>query len=231
MADARKVRTSRLRRRHGIDASIRLTKRDRAFLADLAKVGVIDVSTADRFHYAENASGSAKRLEKLAAAGILKRADIIDPSHGRISVYSFADGSVARSFGGRAAYTGSNRTTYHELLVSRAYFDLGRPEDFKLASRFSAKEMSQFGAAAPVPPHLRDAQTHHAVASEAAIPDAVFTDSNGQLVVVEADSGHYTTRQIRQKQSQWSGYRQVWVQPARPHAKVKPAENVNVFTY
>jgi hypothetical protein len=229
MARAHTARTSRLRRRFGLPEGLRLTARDRAFLADLAKVGVIDEMTASRHHYAANQTGAGRRLAKLADAGLLRRADIIDPSRGQIAVYAFSRDRVARAFGGRAVATGPNRTTYHELLVSRTYFDLGRPADFRVAVQFDGRDLARFGARRPIPPHQR--QTHHGMARDAAIPDALYTDSAGVLVVVEADAGHYTTRQIQQKQAQWSAYQQVWAQPARPHARVAPSAQVDVFTY
>ena len=60
----------------------------------------------------------------------------------------------------------------HELLTSHAYFTLGRPHDFRLAARLNAADALRVGSCRP---------------------DAVFTDSDtGELVVVEADSGHYS---------------------------------------
>jgi len=208
---------------------LRLTARDRAFFADLAKVGVIDVANASAHHYAENKSGAGRRLDKLVSAGLLNRADIIDPSAGQVAVYSYKNDRVARAFGGRAVHTGPNRTTYHELLVSRTYFDVGCPEDFRTAIQFDTQELARFGARLPTPPTLR--QTPHGLTGEAAIPDALYTDAEGALVVVEADAGHYTTRQIQHKQDRWGQYKQLWAQPARAHARVTPTDDVDVLTY
>lgn len=229
VARAYTAKTYRLRKRFGLPEGMRLTGRDRTFFADLAKVGVIDETTASAHHFAENKCGAGRRLDKLVEVGLLNRADIIDPSVGRVSVYSFKDDRVARAFGGRAVHTGPNRTTYHELLVSRTYFDVGRPEDFRTAIQFDNHDLAHFGARQPTPPHVR--QTPHGITGEAAIPDAMYTDSDGVLVVVEADAGHYTTRQIRHKQERWSNYKQLWAQPARAHARVTSTENVDVLTY
>ena len=229
MARAHTAKTYRLRKRFGLPEGMRLTGRDRAFFADLAKVGVIDEAAASAHHFAENKCGAGRRLDKLVEIGLLNRADIIDPSSGRVSVYSFKDDRVARAFGGRAVRTGSNRTTYHELLVSRTYFDVDRPEDFRTAIQFDHQDLARFGARKATPPHAR--QTPHGMAGEAAIPDAMYTNADGELVVVEADAGHYTTRQIRHKQTHWAGYKQLWAQPERAHARVAPMENVDVLTY
>jgi len=229
VARARTARTYRLRQRFGLPEGMRLTARDRAFFADLAKVGVIDESSASTHHYADNKSGAGRRLDKLVSAGLLNRSDIIDPSAGQVSVYSFTNDRVARAFGGRAVHTGRNRTTYHELLVSRTYFDVGRPEDFRTAIQFDNHDLARFGARPPTPPPMR--QTLHGIPGEAAIPDAMFTNADGELVVVEADAGHYTTRQIQHKQDRWGQYKQVWAQPSRAHARVTPSDDVAVFTY
>ncbi len=226
---AQTAKTYRLRKRFDLPEGLRLTARDRAFFTDLAKVGVIDEATASKHHFAENTSGAGRRLDKLVSVGLLNRADIIDPSTGRVSVYSFKDDRVARAFGGRAVHTGPNRTTYHELLVSRTYFDVGRPADFRTAIQFDNHDLAHFGACLPTPPTLR--QTPHGLTGEAAIPDALFTNAEGALVVVEADAGHYTTRQIQHKQDRWGPYKQIWAQPARAHARVTPTEDVAVFTY
>lgn len=223
------MRTYRLRQRFGVPEGLRLTSRDRAFLGDLARVGVIDAGTASVFHYADNQSGAGRRLDTLAQAGLLRRVAIIDPSCGPVVVYGFQSDRLARAFGGREVRTGPNRTTYHELLVSRSYFAVGRPADFRVTLQFSDADLARFGATRAVPPHRRG--TQHGFAREVAIPDAVFTDASGALVVVEADAGHYTTRQIAQKQLQWSGYRQLWVQPARSHARVRPSDQVDVLRY
>ena len=229
MTRAQSASTYRLRQRFGLPEGMRLTARDRAFFADLAKVGVIDAVNASAHHYAENKSGAGRRLDKLVSAGLLKRADIIDPSAGQVSVYSYKNDRVARAFGGRAIHTGPNRTTYHELLVSRTYFDVGRPEDFRTAIQFDHQDLARFGARQPTPPHRR--QTFHSIRGEAAIPDALYTNADSELVVVEADAGHYTTRQIQHKQDRWGQYKQLWAQPARAHARVTPTEDVAVFTY
>ena len=229
VARAQSARTYRLRKRFDLPEGMRLTARDRAFFADLAKVGVIDVVNASAHHYAENKSGAGRRLDKLVSVGLLSRADIIDPSAGQVSVYSYKNDRVARAFGGRAVHTGPNRTTYHELLVSRTYFDVGRPEDFRTAIQFDTQDLARFGARQPTPPHLR--QTFHGITGEAAIPDALYTNAEGALVVVEADAGHYTTRQIQTKQARWANYKQVWAQPTRAHARVAPSDDVDVLTY
>jgi hypothetical protein len=47
--------------------------------------------------------------------------------------------------------------------------------------------------------------------------------SDGQIVVVEADSGQYNKTQIRSKQEAWAGFSQVWGQPDRAAARVTNA--------
>ncbi|MHB8551808.1 MAG: hypothetical protein ACYDB8_12735, partial [Acidiferrobacterales bacterium] len=82
-------------------------------------------------------------------------------------------------------------------LTARVYFALRRPLGFRVAAHLDDAERSLF---------------------ELHLPDAVYPDAvGGGLVLVEADSGQYTVRQIREKVLYWfaAGFqRQVWVQPA-----------------
>ena len=226
---AQKVRTHRLKARLGF-SNLRLTSRDRTFLGDLSRVSIIDEPTASTVHYSANKSGAKIRLGKLIEAGILKKQHIVDPSRGRVVVYTFATDRAAMSFGGRVLHIGGNRSIYHELLVSRTYFDLNRPADFRTAIQFEACDLARFSARI-VTPRQRSLTTHHGFLAQAAIPDALYTSATGELVIVEADSGHYTTRQIQQKQIQWRDYRQVWAQPRSSHAQVQPDQQISVIKY
>jgi hypothetical protein len=102
--------------------------------------------------------------------------------------------------------TGAKRTDLHELMASRAYFELGRPDTFKLAANFSRAEIALCGS-------LR--------------PDALYTDpETGELVLVEADSGNYRHHQIIAKMAHWRAAgltRQVWAQPQHIRVAQVPA--------
>jgi hypothetical protein len=225
---ARNPKTSRVRARVG-DRNLRLTGADRQFLADLAQARLVDESTAARWHYSDRKSGASRPLERLTRAGVLQRYSIVDPSRGQtINVYGFRDGRIARMWGGRAPSIGRQRQVYHELMVGRLYFEAGRPESWRTDQEFDRADYERFGQA---PPGFSQGATHHAVAGDGALPDALYTDADGQVVAVEADSGHYTSRQINHKQQLWRGCRQLWGQPTQPHAAVPRGAGVQVAQF
>ena len=195
---ARNPKTSRLVRLACSEVSIRLSEADREFLKDLSKVQLISSDLADKNHYAHLKGASRRTLERLEKAGLIKSKMLYQVQAAPVRTYQFADRSIAGAYGGRLPVTGAKRTDLHELMASRAYFELGRPASFKLACEFSQDEIAMCGS-------LR--------------PDALYTDaSTGETVVVEADSGQYSQKQINAKVERWRAAgltRQVWAQPVR----------------
>ncbi len=212
---SRTPRTGRLLKKANAEVRVRLTRHDRAFLADLAKVGVICEADASAHHYQNRTTPAKRRLNTLASAGILKIDEARDRDHRPIRVYTWSSESVAKAYGSRQLKHSATRSLYHELLVSRAYYSAGRPESYRVAVDLDKDELKQL-------PGWGNADT---------LPDAVFKNEAGDLVVVEADSGHYSSTQIAEKMSAWSGCRQLWVQPGRAHARVPTAEHVQVLTF
>lgn len=193
----RNPKTSTLLRHAQSGVSVRLLGADRCFLRDLSRVQILSSDLADQHHYAHLKGRSNRSLERLETAGIITSKTLHIAGEKPTVIYQFANEAVARAYGGGLPVTGAKRTDYHELITSRAYFALGRPDDFRVASRMTRDEIDL----------CRDTR-----------PDAIYTDpATGEMVVVEADSGHYTRRQIIEKVSKWSsaGLRQVWAQPAR----------------
>jgi hypothetical protein len=65
-------------------------------------------------------------------------------------------------------------------------------------------------------------------------PDAIYTDTaTGEMIVVEADSGHYTQKQIYTKVACWRSAgltRQVWAQSQHARsAQVPPLPGINIM--
>lgn len=206
-------RTGRLLAKATSDVRVRLTRHDRAFLADLARVGVVSESDAAANHFQERSTPARRRLDTLAGAGILRVDEARDRDHKPVRVYTWSSDSVAKAYGSKQLKHSATRSLYHEVLVSRAYYAAGRPESFKVAAYLNKDELRQL-------PGWGAADT---------LPDAAYTDASGQLVVVEADSGHYSSPQIASKMAAWAGCRQLWVQPSRAHARVPAADNVQVL--
>ena len=194
---AKTPRTARLVSLAGTNANIRLTAADREFLKDLSKVHLISSDLADKHHYSHLAGASSRSLDRLQKAGLISSKTVYQPKTGAVTTYQFANQSIAAAYGGKVPVTGAKRSDLHELTTSRAYFALGRPESFKLASAFSKADVSACGSLCP---------------------DALYTDpETGEIVAVEADSGHYNQAQINKKVTRWRDAgvtRQVW---ARPH--------------
>jgi len=173
--------------------AFRLTAADREFLSDLSKVQMIDRDCANRWHYAHLKGGCESSLSRLVKAGVLTEKKL--HAHGVLThFYQFSSHEMARAWGGKLPVTGARRSDLHELVASRLYFELNRPADFRLENRFSREDQFQCGSYRP---------------------DAMFTDAQGDVVFVEANSGQYTRTQISEKMDRWSalGVKQVWGQP------------------
>jgi hypothetical protein len=212
MGTSKNPRTARLLKLTGTTVKIRLLEADRAFLSDLAKVQIISNDIADKYHYHHLKGGCDRSLKRLESAGILRSTILRVPGEPTLITYEFANRHVARAWGGDIPVVGAKRTGLHELLTARAYFLMGRPNDFRVAARLTKDEVALCGTCRP---------------------DAVFTDSDtGELVLVEADSGHYTRRQILHKMVRWKSLglsRQVWVQPKRAGARIPTGDRIAAF--
>ncbi len=199
-------RTARLIRLAGTEANVRLSVADRDFLKDLSKVQMISSDLADRFHYSHLKGASGRSLDRLEKAGLISSKILHQAGAAPVRIYQFADKSIAGAYGGKLPVTGAKRTDLHELMATRAYFALGRPASFKLATDFTNREVQGFGS-------MR--------------PDALYADSEtGELIAVEADSGHYNQTQIKAKVARWRAAginRQVWAQPQTARAATVPA--------
>ncbi|EAR07567.1 hypothetical protein [Reinekea blandensis] len=209
------ARTSRLKRQTG--GTFRLTRRDQSFLQDLAKVRVIAVEDADRFHYSDNKSGARKRLDQLTKQGLLQVVEYQSPGKGAQRAYTFADQKIARAYKSGLPSLG-RRNAFHEVLTSRMYFAEGRPDSWKLEADMSRDEANLF---------RQEGQSM----SDVAKPDAMYVDGTGQLVAVEADSGQYNKTQIQRKIDAWQGIKQVWGQPAKRNSAIENYSDVTVHRY
>jgi hypothetical protein len=199
-------KTSRLIGLTGTNSVVRLLAADRAFLKDLAKVQIVSGDLATKHHYSHLKGGSLGSLERLEKAGLITSRMLYTPNSAPVKTYQFANKSIASAYGGKLPTIGAKRSDLHELMTSRAYFELGRPESFKVASDFSKSEIAACGS-------LR--------------PDAIFVDGeNGEMVIVEADSGHYNQKQVNEKINRWRNAglnRQVWARPAGINCARVPA--------
>lgn len=199
-------RTSRLIRLAGSATSLRLSEADKSFLKDLSRVQLISSDLADKHHYSHLKGASGRSLERLEKAGLITCKQMHQKDGAPIKVYQFSDKSIAGAFGGKMPVTGAKRNDLHELMSSRAFFALGRPDTFKLASNFTKEEIALCGS-------MR--------------PDAIYTDtSTGEMVVVEADAGNYNKGQINEKVARWRAAglkRQVWAQPSHARAAQVPS--------
>jgi len=185
--------------------SFSLSAADCRFLRDLAVVQLISIDLAGHYHYASLKAGATRPLSRLEAGGILTSSRFYAAGEKPTHVYQFATRAIAAAWGGGLPVIGTKRTALHEMMTTRGYFALGRPADFRVAGRLSGGDIFQCGSRQP---------------------DAIYTDAaNGELVLVEADSGHYTARQIREKVARWSILglsRQVWIQPLHSGAARVP---------
>jgi len=190
------------------DSSIRLTDSDRQLFSDLAKVRIVDELDAS-VHYKGRKTPASSRLDRLVEAGILSRVDVFQPGRGNFKAYQFSNSDIARVMGGKLPSIGAKRNALHEIITSRLYFAMDRPDSFVLESDFTRDEKEFFST--------------RSVDGGSVLPDAVFY-RQGEMVVCEADSGQYSSSQIASKQAGWSGLSQVWGQPSRSAARVHNAQ-------
>lgn len=204
------VRTHTLRK-YINDDKLRLSDADRSFLNDLARVHIVDEYDADKNHYQGRKTKASRRLDKLSAAGILERKTIFQPGRGEFKAYVFKSDRVAGLFGGKRPVIGAKRNALHEVITSRLFFAEGRPDSFVVESKFSKSQKELFRLGQGI-----------VAGREVCYPDALYI-KNGEVVVVEADSGQYTKTQIQAKQAAWAGFKQVWGQPDKASARVRNA--------
>ena len=205
-------RTARLTKIAGTENNkVRLTKADREFLRDLAKVQIISATQAADNHYAHLKTQGSRSLQRLVDAGIISSRKIFVTGQGQYRTYEFASHEMAVAWGGRLPSTGNSKSDYHELITSEAYFRLGRPDDFRLSHKLSKKDETLIGDY---------------------LPDAVYTDQEtGELVLFEADAGNYSKQQIQQKTLSWErrGLKQTWAQPKNVTSRVQENDNLKLF--
>lgn len=211
MAAQRNARSSTLKK-YLEDKSFRLSKDDRDFLADLAKVRIIDEKDASAYHYKERKTPASRRLDKLVEIGILEKTSVNQPGRGNFKAYQFKTDKMASLFGGKRPVIGSKRNALHEVICSRTYFAEGRPRSWLLEGDFKKEHRELFQVADKT-----------LTGRDSCIPDAMYVRDNGSIVVVEADSGQYNKTQIASKQAAWTGFDQVWGQPAKASARVDNA--------
>jgi len=210
----RNPRTSKLINLTG--QSVRLSAADRTFLQDLSRLGIIDSQTSTKEHYSELKGGSDRSLDRLSKAGLLKSHDVYLPNGKFTKAYSFSNKEIAKAWGGQVAMIGARRMEVHELITSRLYYELERPQDFRISSNFNDSDKTMLG------------RYCMGEDGKATAPDAMYTSNSGELVFVEADSGHYNKAQIKNKQNAWGNFRQVWGQPAKCQCHVKSSNQVAV---
>lgn len=196
------------------NANIRLSDNDREFLRDLARVGIIDGKDADAYHYQNTRTNAERRLDKLCEAGVLEKVDVNQPGRGKFKAYQFRTDRIATLFGGKKPSIGRKRNALHEVITSKLFFAEGRPSTFIVEANFDSKQKEMFALASP-----------SGTGRNSAIPDAMYVRPDGQIVVVEADSGQYSKRQINSKQTAWGnfGFVQVWGQPTKATSQIDNA--------
>lgn len=208
-------RTARLLKlTNGSPQSLRLTIADRSFLRDLARIQIISNDLANKHHYAHLKGASERPLARLVNAGVLHAKVLNVPNAPPVRTYQFATDAIAKAWGGSRPVTGAKRTDLHELITSRLYFALGSPHDFRLARHFTK--------------HDNTIVSSHK-------PDAMYSDTTtGELVVVEANSGHYTRSQVIDKVARWHSLgisKQVWGQPLHSSVNVPHIDGVTLFQF
>jgi hypothetical protein len=207
-------RTNRLKRIAGTKTELRLLAADRQFLRDLSRVNLLSSEHAAKYHYSHLKGGATRSLDRLEAAGLIESKTLRVAGRPPVKTYQFSSRNMARAWGGALPITGAKRNDLHELISSDLYLKLGRPADFRLAASFSEADIATVGGCRP---------------------DALYTDpGSGELVAVEADSGHYTKQQILHKLARWESVglnRFVWGQPHDATVRVPALETISIHRF
>lgn len=204
----RHPKTKKLLNLTASDTRVRLLPADRAFLRDLSRLQILSGVIASNNHYHHLKGGSRRSLRRLEKAGIIQKKLCFIRGRGVTPLYQFANEKLAQAWGGRMPEIGAKRNELHELITAELFYKTGQPEDFRLSNRMTEQEIAAF-------------KGHR--------PDAVFTDeASGELVAVEADSGHYNRQQIKTKLALWQGHKQVWGQPQSVSARVPALPEITV---
>jgi len=207
-------KTNRLKRIAGATIEIRLLAADRVFLKDLSRVNLLSTDHAAKYHYAHLKGGADRSLKRLEAAGIIKSKILGFSDRPPVKIYEFSSKAMARAWGGSLPITGAKRNDLHELITSDLYLKLDRPADYRLAANFTKADISAVGGCRP---------------------DALYTDTTtGELVAVEADSGHYSKHQIIKKIAAWESVglnRIVWGQPQHAAARIPVLAKISVYQF
>lgn len=205
-------KTSRLKEIAGTKTELRLLPADRGFLRDLARLNILSDDLAAKHHYTHLKGGATRSLNRLEAAGLITSKKLHIPGQAPSRIYQFSSQAVARAWGGALPVTGAKRNDLHELISSRLYYELGQPQDFRLAADFTRSDIVAVGSCRP---------------------DAIYTDtSTGELVAVEADSGHYSKKQIMEKVAKWNavGISNIaWGQPTGAADRVPKLDSLRLF--
>ena len=138
--------------------------------------------------------------------------EIQNSVHFEYNICHFSNKKIASLFGGDVPTIGAKRNALHEVITSKIYFAEGRPDSFILENDFSKSQKELFKVGQGL---VAD--------REICLPDAIYI-KDGEMVVVEADSGQYTKSQIQAKQAAWSGMKQVWGRPSKAFARVTGAK-------
>ena len=193
------------------EKNFRLSKSDRAFLRDVARLSLVNKKHASNHFYSHLKTGGARSLDRLQKVGLIQKIVIRVSGKQPVVAYQFASKKIAAAFGGHLPKTGASRSDHHELITSEMFYHLDRPDSFRLPAHFSSNEKEFF------------TQIVDGVKKTYGVPDAVYADrSTGELVAVEADAGNYNQSQIRNKMVFWKekGIKQLWGQPDRVNSRV-----------
>ncbi|TDA70188.1 MAG: hypothetical protein D9V47_02120, partial [Clostridia bacterium] len=168
-----------------------ITIRDQAILTDLARCRVLSFEQLKNAYWPKAKERTCReRLERLEKAGYLARAVAPPgerPGNALEAYYLRAKGRRATGAPRLFLTPGNAEEVAHQVRANQVYFELTEEEK----ATWTVGE-------------LLEAKGRQA-------PDARFVSQDGEVVYVEADTGHYKRHQVLEKLAAWGGTRQVWV--------------------
>lgn len=186
-----------------------LTERDKNILTDLARCRVLSLNQIKQAYWPNAKERTCvERLARLEKAGYLRSVVAGAEKLGRnLTVYclgtkgkKWATGPEGPALDKRLVFDhpGKVDEIVHQIRANNVYFRLSEKE----------KATWKIGDAIEIERDI------YRAGGGAEVPDACYEDESGETVYVEADTGSYTARQVREKIACFQEKKTIWVCPA-----------------
>jgi len=202
------------------------TDRDKSILTDLARCRVLSTNQIKNAYWPEAKERTClERLERLQKAGFIKEQIVPGEKAGKyLKVFCLGDKGKKWATGPECGldkktvftHPGKSNEILHQVRTNSVYYRLSSNEraTYKIGDVIEIERKVYKGGGG------------------VEVPDATFVNDKGDEVYVEADTGSYTGKQVKQKVSSFGDKKTIWVCPAgRKSFLARHGANGEFFTY